>query len=380
MRPKSLILLMLALGCGLVASVGITQVLAKRNTLPGGAAIAMDPIFVAIKDIPVGEIVTPELIKLEEWPKDKIPAGALAKLEDVEGRRPKSKIYAGSPILNDQLLGKGEKDISVTRTIPTGFRVVAVRVDDVSGSAALLQPGDRVDVLVFLERNASKGVQTTSTRTVLQDIKVFAVDQLVELDPDEGKSAGGVKTVSLLVTADQAETVMLASELGRIRLTMRSLVDDSVAQVGGKTPGELFGETEGSEDRLSRPSEAPPAAPSSSGGFLDFLTGQRKPPVVENVVAEPARNVETWTVRLLSAEEVREMILEADRAPASSDGSAPKEFRWRLVTPLGDDDAVAQAPAMIPASEAPQDTPPPKEDSADSSKEDKNTKESHTDK
>ncbi len=48
-------LLMLALGCGLVASIGITQVMAKRNTEPSGPAAETVPIFVAVKDISLGE-------------------------------------------------------------------------------------------------------------------------------------------------------------------------------------------------------------------------------------------------------------------------------------------------------------------------------------
>lgn len=73
MRAKSLFLLMLALGCGLVASIGITQVMAKRTTANQTPAVDMTTIFVALDDIPTGDPVTPQLIKLEQWPKDKIP-------------------------------------------------------------------------------------------------------------------------------------------------------------------------------------------------------------------------------------------------------------------------------------------------------------------
>ena len=48
MRPKSLALLLLALGCGLVASIGITEVMAKRNAEPTGPTGDTQSIFVAM--------------------------------------------------------------------------------------------------------------------------------------------------------------------------------------------------------------------------------------------------------------------------------------------------------------------------------------------
>ena len=89
MRAKSLLLLFLALGCGLVASIGITQVIGNRNSDQIPASGKMTTIFVALEDLPMGDMVTAESLKLEEWPSDKIPPGALTNMEDVEGRRPK---------------------------------------------------------------------------------------------------------------------------------------------------------------------------------------------------------------------------------------------------------------------------------------------------
>ena len=66
--------------------------------------------------------------------------------------------------------------------IPKGYRVVSIRVDAVSGGANLLLPGCRVNLLVHMARNASLGIRETTTRTILQDIKVFAVNDVVTLD------------------------------------------------------------------------------------------------------------------------------------------------------------------------------------------------------
>src|SRR5580693_642915 len=117
MRPKSVILLVLALGCGLVASIGISQVLQRQNDgTPGETA----PVWVALADIKRDEALSMQNLKLEQWPKDKIPSGALSKMEDVDGKRAKSPIFQGEPIIDKKLLGKGEVDSS--HDVPKGFR------------------------------------------------------------------------------------------------------------------------------------------------------------------------------------------------------------------------------------------------------------------
>ena len=133
MRPKSIVLLFLALGCGLVASIGISQVMDKnRNQTTQG--IETEAIYVAKIDINLGDPIKPEMVNLEEWPQDKIPPGAMSKLEDVEGRRPKSKIYAGAVIQENQLLDKGFS-VGATEDIPVGYRVVSVMVNDDGGAS-----------------------------------------------------------------------------------------------------------------------------------------------------------------------------------------------------------------------------------------------------
>ena len=73
MRSKTLILLVLALGCGLVASIGISQVLQRQDQTPAGDTA---PVWVVMMDIKRSDPLTMQNLKLEQWPKDKIPAGA----------------------------------------------------------------------------------------------------------------------------------------------------------------------------------------------------------------------------------------------------------------------------------------------------------------
>jgi pilus assembly protein CpaB len=121
---------------------------------------------------------------------------------------------------------------------------VVVKVDDVSGSGLIL-PGDRVDVLVHLADHAGDMAKNsrTSTRTFLHNVKVFAVNNVYSRESN-GETVITAKTISLLVTPQQAELVTMASEMGRIRLVMRSADDETESDSTGVTPHQLMGDAD----------------------------------------------------------------------------------------------------------------------------------------
>lgn len=363
MRAKSIILLVLALGCGLVASIGITQLMADRKANGPAVVGEVQKIFVALKDISMGDPITPQVLKLEDWPKDKVQPGALSKLEDIEGRRPRSKIYAGTVILDNALLSKGASDQGATGLIPKGYRVVPVKVDQVSGGASLIRPGDRVDILVYLLKTGnSSDVPETGTRTVLQDIKVFAVDETFVLEStDKPDSKNGAKTISLLVTPEQAEKVTLASELGKIRLVMRSPDDNEQTTVAGASPQELFGGLPDGANRSKETLEVKPAA-SPNADLLKFLEAQRQTATAPPA-AVPAPQAETWTMRLLAGEEVSETVLQANPNVTgnsvvrwSTNGSSPSSSSTSISKGSASDAPKTSTPVSEPST-IPQETP-----------------------
>jgi pilus assembly protein CpaB len=336
MRPKSLALLLLALGCGLVASIGITEVMAKRNAEPAGAVGDTQSIFVAMTDIGLGDLLTSQLLKLEQWPKDKIPVGAISRIEDVEGRRARTKLYSGEPILENKLLGKGASEQGATALIPKGYRVVTVHVDLVSGGSSLILPGDRVDVMVHLVRDTSRDIQETVTRTILQDIKVFAVNDVVDLEreKDTGKSITA-KTISLLVTPEQAAKVMLASQLGSVNLVMRSSEDDQQTPNAQARPGELFAvgaKSDRNKESLMAPSD--PNLNDKTKNFLDFLNSMKGKSSTGGAspTAEASPPRQTWTMRMLKPGDVAEVQFEAEATQAASTSAFGT---WKTATMAG---------------------------------------------
>jgi pilus assembly protein CpaB len=257
MKGKSVALLLLALGCGLVASLGITQVLAKRNDAAPPADTV--PVFVAKADIPMGALVTPETIKVVQLPKDRVPAGAVGRQEDLDGRRARQKIYADEVLIDPKLLAHGQ--VPTDSLVPKGLRVVPVAVTIETINGGLVVPGSRCDVQVYMRTDPTLGLGEPICKTVLQDIRVFAVNDVTTTESEDPKgqntrSMPGGRTVSLLVTPAQAQMVTLAANLGSIKLILRSSEDSDQPKsemIGGH---ELLGMAGGADRAKEDPIKA----------------------------------------------------------------------------------------------------------------------------
>jgi pilus assembly protein CpaB len=215
MRAKSMVLLLIAGVCGLVASIGISQVLERDG---GSDDVPMGELFVAMTDIDIGAKLDATNVKLDKWPKDRIPEGAISKLEDLESQFPRVRLYAGEPILRPKLMDSNSGEDNSAK-IPDGFRVVSVKVTMDEVVSGLVKPGDRVDV-VFFARKGNE-IQQTIAQTILRDVRVFAINSETERSVDSNGEQIVAKTCSLLVKPGQVEAVMLATELGKLRLSLR---------------------------------------------------------------------------------------------------------------------------------------------------------------
>ncbi len=351
MRPKSLMLLVLALGCGLVASIGISQVM-ERNSKQV-ASVEMTPIYVALHNINLGDKIDPAMITLQEWPKDRIPTGAISQLQDLEGRRPRSAIIKGEPILEAKLLAPGQVADPIT-SIPKGFRLKTISVDAEKSAAGLLSPGDRVDVQLFVKRDDRNNIESARTKVILQNIRVFAVDQTVQRSPDGGEERTIAKTISLLLTPEQASKLTLAENLGQVSLIPRNPDDEESADLTEYSTDDLLGDG-GRNTREKEQIRAEPE-PANRNGLLSAIQQFVPPPtppfVMEVVEAQGVREVSFDPV---SGRPIRDGKNSAGGSSTKHGGSLPGE-----TTPLppldiptstsssnSEDDAKAKAKELL---------------------------------
>lgn len=241
MRQKRLALvLLLALVSGIVAGIAALSYL-RQQTRPLMAAEApRGKLVVAAKDLPLGTVLKVEDLRLIDWPDGALPAGFAATPAEVLGRGLITQVALNEPILKTKLASK-EAGGGLSITIPEGMRGVSVKVDEVIGVAGFVLPGTRVDVMVTVqppEENASQ--RQAVTKLVLQNVQVLASGQTIQRDAD-GKPQT-VTAITLMVSPEDAEKLVLAANEGRIQLALRNTLDpDSVDTRGVRVAGLVAG-------------------------------------------------------------------------------------------------------------------------------------------
>lgn len=222
MNTKSIILIVIALVCGLVASVAVHQVMSS-----GGDAqnqVKSVKVVMATGAIDINEQLTKENIGLKDWPADRVPEGAVLKLEDAIENFAATRFYKGEPVL----AAKISSAINGAQDVPDGFRVAPIKVQK-DAMTDLIKPGDKVDVSVFLK--ASNG-QPPQVKTILTALKIYSVNNRTDRvtpEGDEGKTSA-IKSMTALAKAEHADLLSLAMEVGKIRLLLRSPTDTTANQ------------------------------------------------------------------------------------------------------------------------------------------------------
>jgi len=217
MRAKSFFLLVAGV-CGAIAAVGASQLVQG----PGAQTVAKTTdIFVAARVIEPSERITAGMMTLQSWPADRIPSGATNDLALLEGKYAGQRFFAGEPMMLAKIAAAASAG---SIQIPDGFSVVSMRADAATSVAGLVRPGDRVNVLAYFTK--SEQIPETGIRTVLRAVKVFAVDgQTNRLNETETNRSPS--TVSLLIQREDEEAWALASELGKIRLSLSGPADET---------------------------------------------------------------------------------------------------------------------------------------------------------
>ena len=150
MKSKSLILLVLSIGFGIVAAIGISQVM-KNQAIAEPVETPRGPVLLASADLGLHEKLTEENVKLENWPTDTIPENAVTTLEEITDMVTRIRMSPGIPIVRSAIQ---HKNLSTRPPIPEGMKVVAVRVAAHDTISNLLRPGNKIDVIgVFKTRN-----------------------------------------------------------------------------------------------------------------------------------------------------------------------------------------------------------------------------------
>jgi pilus assembly protein CpaB len=221
--------------------IGLAAVVLASRWVAQQAAVATNKVVVAARDIDLGTRLTPEMLKLVEWPSGSIPPGAIKDTNTLlkdEARVVRVSLTRGEPVLDSKLAPLGTKG-GLSAVIKEGKRAITVRVNDVVGVAGFALPGNYVDIVVNTLDDASKaaGKDKPISKIVLERILVLAVAQEVGRDETKPKV---VNAVTLEVTPDEAEKIDLARSVGTLSLVLRNQIDDKSVETEGITKRDLL--------------------------------------------------------------------------------------------------------------------------------------------
>jgi pilus assembly protein CpaB len=216
MNPRRVVM---ALLIALLLSGGMTFLLSRKVGNRANVRPQTHRYVAGSRSIPSGEILKPESLVLVDWP-DSLPVrGGFTKADELVGRSLIYPVANGQPILDAYLAAPGS-GIGLTVKIPEGMRATSVRSDDVVGVAGFLFPGSHVDVLVTFRSDAAVA---PATQVVLQDVEVLTTGQNFLPDP-QGK-AQSVNVVTLLLSPQDAQKLVLAASQGSIQFVLRNGAD-----------------------------------------------------------------------------------------------------------------------------------------------------------
>ena len=191
-----------------------TQTSAKTKTVP---------VLVADSPVNFGDHLSQQNIRVVQYPESAVPEGSYSTYGQLFTDPNSSivaltKIAVNEPILGFKVSGPDGRG-TLSAVINENMRGVSIRVNDVAGVGGFVMPGDYVDVVLTRDAQQTRrnGTDLTSS-LLLENVRVLGADQNLD---DQSVEADIVKTVTLEVTPQQAQKLILAMDIGKLSLTLR---------------------------------------------------------------------------------------------------------------------------------------------------------------
>jgi pilus assembly protein CpaB len=247
---------LLAIGAIAIGYMGYQAGRQPQTAIPAPAKAEppKDTVILAAREITAGHVITAEDLTLGHVPTR--PVRAYGNNQDLIGKKPKVTVSTGEMLLTSHFPSHSQ----LAQSVNPGERAVAVKIDEVIGTGGFLEPGDRVDVLLFLHADTREIGENSSAQVVLSDIRVLAFGNILEppVEKISGKAvtSGGLadktlkttsaaenedkeveptgkssKTAVLAVPAAETTKLMLADSSGKIRLALHGVANEHDAML-----------------------------------------------------------------------------------------------------------------------------------------------------
>lgn len=323
MKPQTLIMLVVAVGCGLAAMV-MTQ---RFLTAPTEVKQKGKEVVVAAVDIKPGEQINETLIKTAEWPDEALPENAVTDVAQILGRSARYPIASNEVVTTAKLAAEGVGP-GLEPIIEEGKRAMSVAIKTHESAAGFVIPGSRVDIVMISKRSGTRGGKA---KTILQNVQVIAVNQAINNDPADEQQGHVVEMVTFMLTPEEAEMLALAQNTGSIQLILRNPTEDEFVKTKGVTQDELERGTARHNEESEKPDDGAKVAgdPGALGSFLDKLLGAKSDPTtkpeepaapqqVAQLPPPPIEKKKRLVYRDIQGNVLMEVVLDADDKFVSS--------------------------------------------------------------
>jgi pilus assembly protein CpaB len=231
------------------------------------------PVVVAVSDLPWGTQLKPEMLTTKPFLKQSLPAGYFSGPDDIKDRVVVAPLKANDPVTEHRLAPVSIKTGGVSAVLEKGKRAIAVKGDKVIGIAGFINPGNKVDVLVTVkdpQRNEEK------TKTILENIMVLATG--TQIQKNEKGEPSPVDVYTLAVTPEEAETLSLGANEGKLQLALRSVTDTETVLTSGVNVPKML---------------------------ASYSPGNPPPPPKQDEAKEAPKVVQKWAPRAVSVEMIK---------------------------------------------------------------------------
>ncbi len=195
-------------------------------------------VLVAGADIGLGQVTNEGSFRWQEWPADASKGFITDKsnreaMRQLSGAIARAPIMAGEPITPNKLVKAGQGGV-LAAILPAGMRAVSTKIKEETAVGRLILPNDHVDVILIRRMRGKSNNDEFVSDTLFTNVRVLALGQQIETKEGKKAAEGAANTATLELIPRQAEMLMLATSMGEISLSLRSIAD---LDASGK-PGE----------------------------------------------------------------------------------------------------------------------------------------------
>jgi pilus assembly protein CpaB len=225
LRHRVVLLVLLAVALGAFSVVGMRNYIGERLAIERELLVPrhqMVEVLVAKRHLERGEPLSADTVAVREIPAEFAPGGALqpSDFEEVSGSRLAVAMRRGEPLLPGMLLDSESNGLSAR--LKPGSRALTISVDEVNSLSGMLQPGDRIDLMLSLRPSGPlPSTDPEVTRTLMQDVLVLATGRQVRPANDDGL-ARTFTAITVEVDPEQAQKLVVAQRNGRLTAMLRN--------------------------------------------------------------------------------------------------------------------------------------------------------------